>query len=258
MKSSLIALTLAAVAATGLGLGYYLQQKQRAVAELADRAEQARVAAEREADARSRPAPAPEPAPAEGADEDDDEEREYRDLVAKRALTENCLICHEEGMFSGQRLTAAQWKSEIDKMLGWGAMLPESDRGPVEDYLARNFAAETPEVELRRAALADVPTFEVPGDPSAGADGADVAAGGKAFNIVCASCHGPAALGTELGPALAARAVLTHADDYHKVVKDGRRKMPAMNLTLTADQQRDILGWLRSLDVDAAASTAQP
>ncbi|OJW27052.1 MAG: hypothetical protein BGO49_24025 [Planctomycetales bacterium 71-10] len=101
-------------------------------------------------------------------------------------------------------------------------------------------------------------TREVPGDPREGTADADVAKGGQLYLIVCASCHGPTAVGTELGPALANRAVLTHAEDYHKQVRDGLRKMPAMNTVLNAEQQRDILGWLRALPYDQPPPPATP
>jgi ubiquinol-cytochrome c reductase cytochrome c subunit len=254
MKAFLITLTLAAIAVAGLMFGYRLQQRRSAVAQ-AERAFQAAAAAQAEAQARTVSGGAPPTVAADDADEDD-EEAAYRDAMAKRAITDNCLVCHEEGMITGQRLTAGQWKSEIDKMLSWGAMLPEADRPPVEEYLARHFGEASPVPAPARARLADVPTLEIPGDPAEGSDGADVASGGKLFLVVCASCHGPSALGTELGPALAGRAVLTHGEDYHKVVREGRRKMPAMNTLLTADQQRDILGWLRGLDRDAAGELA--
>ncbi|WP_165252680.1 c-type cytochrome [Paludisphaera soli] len=250
MKTLLILVTLAAIAVAGLMVGQRLQQRRALAEAAAERAhlEAARAAAQAKAEAA---APA-----SEDADDDDDDEAAYRDVMAKRALTDNCLVCHEEGMFTGQRLTAAQWKSEIDKMLGWGAVLPEADRRPVEEYLTRHFGEATPVPPPGRAHLADVPTHEIPGDPAEGSAGADLASGGKLYLVVCASCHGPAALGTELGPALVDRAVLTHGEDYHKVVREGRRKMPAMNSLLTADQQRDILGWLRGLDRDAAGEVA--
>ncbi|MDG3004722.1 c-type cytochrome [Paludisphaera mucosa] len=251
MRTILIALTLAAIAAAGLTFGYRLQQSRRAILDQVRRAE----AAARDASA-SVTAQAKLDAPAAPGGDEDDEEAAYRDVMAKRALTDNCLICHEEGMFSSQRLTAAQWKAEVDKMLTWGAMLPESDRAPVEEYLTRHFGDKSPVPPPGRVALADLPTREIPGDPSEGASGADAARGGQLYLIVCASCHGPAALGTELGPALADRAVLTHAGFYNEVVQKGLRKMPAMNAMLAADQQRDILGWLRGLDRDAASKAA--
>jgi len=249
MRKSWIVLILATVAASGFAFGY-LAQRNRAAAIARLRAqiaeEEARVAQDAAKKAAAQPAPPPTV-----DDEDDDEEAAYRDAMAKRALTDNCLICHEEGMFAGQRLTAAQWKAEVDKMISWGAIMPDADRGNVEAYLSKHFGEKSPLPPPGRVALADLPTREIPGDPEEGIDGADLAKGGQLYTVVCASCHGPSALGTELGPALADRAVLTHAGDYHKVVRDGLRKMPAMNAMLNADQQRDILAWLRGRDAQA-------
>jgi hypothetical protein len=48
---------------------------------------------------------------------EDDEDAAYRAAVIRRSLYENCLICHTEDIIAGQRLTAAQWKAEVDKMI---------------------------------------------------------------------------------------------------------------------------------------------
>ncbi len=244
MRTSLIALAFAALAAVGLGLGYYVRSHQGM-----------RIV---EGPTAAAPAAPAAPAPAASADDEDDGEAYMREALAKQALTASCLVCPEEAMFASQRLTPAQWKSEVDKMISWGAVLPEADREPVESYLSKHFGAEEPVPAPGRIALADVKTREVPGDPREGTADADVAKGGQLYLIVCASCHGPTAVGTELGPALANRAVLTHAEDYHKQVRDGLRKMPAMNTVLNAEQQRDILGWLRALPYDQPPPPATP
>lgn len=247
MRISWAVMILVTIAAASFAFGY-LTHRNRAAAVAQMRAriveEEARVAQQVAAKGAAPAQPTP---PAAGGDEDE-EEAAYREAMAKRALTDNCLICHEEGMFTGQRLTAAQWKAEVDKMISWGAMMPDADRGNVEAYLSKHFGEKSPVPPPGRVVLADLPTREIPGDPKEGSDGADLAKGGQVYLVVCASCHGPTALGTELGPALADRAVLTHAGDYHKTVRDGLRKMPAMNAMLNADQQRDILAWLRDRD----------
>ncbi|WP_165068923.1 c-type cytochrome [Paludisphaera rhizosphaerae] len=247
MRISWVVLILAAVTAGSFVVGY-LTQRNRAAAIAQMRAkiaeEEVRVAQE----AAAKAAAAPQPKLPSAADDADDEEAAYQNAMARRALTDNCLICHEEGMFTGQRLTAAQWKAEVDKMISWGAMMPDADRSNVETYLSKHFGEKSPLQTPGRVALAGLPTREIPGDPKEGIEGADLAKGAQLFLVVCASCHGPTALGTDLGPALADRAVLTHAGDYHKQVRDGLRKMPAMNSMLSADQQRDILAWLRTRD----------
>src|SRR5262245_7447878 len=40
----------------------------------------------------------------------------------------SCLACHGDDVIQQQRLTRAQWDAEINKMVGWGAKVPEQDR----------------------------------------------------------------------------------------------------------------------------------
>jgi DMSO/TMAO reductase YedYZ molybdopterin-dependent catalytic subunit len=50
-----------------------------------------------------------------------------------------CGVCHEEDVIRQQRLTRGQWDREMTKMTGWGAKVPDSDRGAFLDYLFANF-----------------------------------------------------------------------------------------------------------------------
>jgi DMSO/TMAO reductase YedYZ molybdopterin-dependent catalytic subunit len=50
-----------------------------------------------------------------------------------------CLTCHEEDIIRMQKLTAAQWEREVQKMTGWGADIKPEDREAVLDYLSANF-----------------------------------------------------------------------------------------------------------------------
>ena len=247
MKVFWIALVLAAAASAFL-FGYRMQQAQRA-AFLAGAQQQA------QADKKAVDAVL---ADVKAAIDEDDDEAAYRDAMAKKTLTDNCLICHDERMIASQRLTPPQWKSEVDKMLSWGAMLPDADRAPLEEYLGRHYGEKAPVPAPALAALADLPRREIPGDPRDGIDGADVEQGGKLYTIVCASCHGPAALGTELGPALVDRAALNHAETFHEIVEKGLRKMPAMNAMLNAEQRRDLLAWLRGRDAADLSPPPKP
>jgi sulfite oxidase len=51
----------------------------------------------------------------------------------------SCLACHGEDVIQQQRLTSAQWEAEINKMVGWGANVPEQDRRALLNYLADRF-----------------------------------------------------------------------------------------------------------------------
>jgi hypothetical protein len=57
-------------------------------------------------------------------------------------LLPRCLTCHDLRLIEQQRLTAAGWKAEIDKMIGWGATLSESERNLLTEYLAKQFGPE--------------------------------------------------------------------------------------------------------------------
>jgi hypothetical protein len=61
---------------------------------------------------------------------------------AAAALLPRCLTCHDLRLIEQQRLTAAGWIREIDKMIGWGATLTESERSLLSEYLAKRFGPE--------------------------------------------------------------------------------------------------------------------
>jgi mono/diheme cytochrome c family protein len=77
-------------------------------------------------------------------------------------LRARCLSCHGTDLIASQQLGDAGWGREIDKMVRWGAVVPEAERGPLVAYLARHFApapaaSHTPadgEATLKRACLA--------------------------------------------------------------------------------------------------------
>ena len=50
-----------------------------------------------------------------------------------------CGVCHGDDVIRQQRLTRAQWDREISKMTGWGAKVPDQNRGAFLDYLFANF-----------------------------------------------------------------------------------------------------------------------
>jgi hypothetical protein len=51
--------------------------------------------------------------------------------VFKRA----CLTCHQADIARQQRLTRAGWTRTLDKMVRWGAVVPEADREALLDHL---------------------------------------------------------------------------------------------------------------------------
>ena len=50
-----------------------------------------------------------------------------------------CLSCHGSDLIEQQRLPRGGWDREIDKMIGWGAAVQESERGALTGYLADHF-----------------------------------------------------------------------------------------------------------------------
>jgi DMSO/TMAO reductase YedYZ molybdopterin-dependent catalytic subunit len=50
-----------------------------------------------------------------------------------------CLPCHGDDVIQQQRLTRPQWDAEINKMIGWGAKVPQEERGLLLDYLSTRF-----------------------------------------------------------------------------------------------------------------------
>jgi cytochrome c553 len=62
--------------------------------------------------------------------------------TAAATLLPRCLTCHDLRLIEQQRLTAAGWIREIDKMIGWGATLSESERSLLSEYLAKRFGPE--------------------------------------------------------------------------------------------------------------------
>jgi len=51
-------------------------------------------------------------------------------------VTVRCLTCHDTRLIEQQRLTAAGWAAEVEKMVRWGATLTEPERAVLIDFLA--------------------------------------------------------------------------------------------------------------------------
>lgn len=53
-----------------------------------------------------------------------------------------CLHCHSADMLRQQRLTEKQWTAEVNKMVGWGAAVPEDQRAALVAYLVEHFGPD--------------------------------------------------------------------------------------------------------------------
>lgn len=60
----------------------------------------------------------------------------------RQAEQQSCVQCHSLRLIESQRLSAAAWGREIDKMIGWGAVVPE--RQLLLDYLAQEYSDSKP------------------------------------------------------------------------------------------------------------------
>ena len=53
-----------------------------------------------------------------------------------------CLACHAADLIRQQRLTEKQWTASVNKMIGWGAEVPEARKAELIAYLVANFGPE--------------------------------------------------------------------------------------------------------------------
>ena len=60
-------------------------------------------------------------------------------VPAENAYKRACLVCHGEDLIEAQRLTRAGWMREVDKMIRWGAAVPDSEKTSLVDYFAARF-----------------------------------------------------------------------------------------------------------------------
>jgi cytochrome c5 len=50
-----------------------------------------------------------------------------------------CLACHDADIIEQQKLSKAGWTNSVNKMVRWGAAVPEAEREPLADYLVSRF-----------------------------------------------------------------------------------------------------------------------
>lgn len=174
---------------------------------------------------------------------DDDPDAEEQNLLGQRTLEQNCLMCHSVELIQGQRLNPTQWTAEVDKMIGWGAPVPPEDRERLIQHLVRTYPPDRPAAAPERLSTEELLATEPPGAPAATTG--NPRRGATLYATHCASCHGLDALGGDLGTCLASRPVLVSGSTYDTVVRQGLRRMPGFGEVLTAQDQADILAWLR-------------
>ena len=64
-------------------------------------------------------------------------------VEAGRKLEQSaCTPCHSLRLIDSQRLSVAAWEKEVNKMMGWGAAVP--DRQALIDYLSSQYSDAKP------------------------------------------------------------------------------------------------------------------
>jgi hypothetical protein len=85
---------------------------------------------------------APDPPPAEPLPELGTVLGELPAGPMKAVADAACLNCHSADMVRQQRLNDKQWAAEVDKMAGWGAVVPDDQKAALIAYLTEHFGPE--------------------------------------------------------------------------------------------------------------------
>lgn len=62
-----------------------------------------------------------------------------------------CILCHDTDLIVQQRLSAAGWTREVDKMMAWGASVNAAEKPALVEYLAQHFAPAVPKPAVESA-----------------------------------------------------------------------------------------------------------
>jgi cytochrome c5 len=50
-----------------------------------------------------------------------------------------CLVCHDADIIEQQKLSKTGWTRSVEKMMRWGASVPEAEKEPLVGYLAAQY-----------------------------------------------------------------------------------------------------------------------
>jgi len=64
---------------------------------------------------------------------------EFPPGTAKPIADKACGQCHSPDMIAQQHLTEKQWTASVNKMIGWGAEVPDDKKEALIAYLVENF-----------------------------------------------------------------------------------------------------------------------
>jgi mono/diheme cytochrome c family protein len=175
----------------------------------------------------------------------DQEDEQERRALAKRAVGENCAICHSLDLVEAQRLTSQQWKAEVEKMVGWGSPIAPEQTSMVIEYLAAEYPVKRKPADLRTLTASQALESILPLPSKAGQLKGDASRGEGLYAKNCASCHGANAQGSDLGPILVERPIVVRSSEFSDIVRKGQGRMPGFSTILDAQADADVLAWLR-------------
>lgn len=162
-------------------------------------------------------------------------------------VEESCRICHARELVDSQRLSAPQWRAEVEKMVRWGAPLAPDEVAPVAAYLAETLGPNLPVQPPPTIAVSTALAVTTSAPASSRADPRGSTRRGATFyRADCATCHGDPPLG-EKGPELVFRPVLDRPEEFWQVVLEGRHRMPSFAGAVPRGQLSDIYAYLKSL-----------
>ena len=186
------------------------------------------------------------------------DEPDEETLMATRAVKENCLICHSSEIIETQRLTAKQWKAEVEKMVGWGSPLPPEHHENVIKYLSASYADSLARPTSSAWTVAEALASIAPEAEPNEANGVDLGKGEASYVVNCKNCHGANGEGSPLGPNLVERPVLFRPSDYFEVINKGRGRMPMLGTIVNKQAGLEILAWLKTKRFTNPLPAAQP
>jgi ubiquinol-cytochrome c reductase cytochrome c subunit len=181
---------------------------------------------------------------AAGSSQVDDAEREVRLLLGQRSFENNCLMCHSAELSRQNALSPEQWAAEVDKMINWGAPVPDDERPLLQEFLVSRYGATVARAASARVDAARSLKELPPLVPLS--DTADQARGAGYYSQHCLNCHGTQGQGGEPGSNLIEQPVLLEPERFRAVVHGGRGKMPSYAEVLNEAAMDDILAWLRT------------
>jgi cytochrome c5 len=53
-----------------------------------------------------------------------------------------CLVCHDADIIEQQKLSKTGWTRTVEKMMRWGAAVPETEKEPLVEYLSSRFPSK--------------------------------------------------------------------------------------------------------------------